>query len=269
MIAKRVKIVVLIVFLMMMSSCKKTSLVHGNGLFSWQDVFAKEKAQELFVFMNRYDLHELYQYISEDVDEKTIEDFVSLANEYNIAVYQLLGERKWGLDPEGEELKKAIRKLDGLKGVVVDVETYLLDEWDEEVFASYYRAMKAAKKKTKTYGYEMILCIPYYLDDYPYLNLLVKECCDTLAVMNYYRKNEALHIKNEADLCKKYHKRLINIYEFQKAGIHSLQEVNTYHEEGYEAMMNSFKQLNEVYNNIDMNFAWHDYKAVYEVIGHE
>ena len=146
-----------------------------------------------------------------------------------------------------------------------------MDDWKEnkDVQNSYLKAMRAVKKEAEKRNYETVLCIPYYMDEYPYLKELVSQGCDGLAVMNYYRKNEALHIETEAGLCKKYHKRLIHIYEFQKVGRHSLEEMNTYYDLGYDAIKESFEKLKNIYNEIDMCYAIHDYDAFNEVMENE
>ena len=163
----------------------------------------------------------------------------------------------------------------GAKGVVYDVEPYLLEEWKQEpwtVMDSLAEGMREAVLLAHEKGLEVIYCIPYYYDTLgltSQLETLVRDCCDQVAVMNYYRGKEAEHIQTESALAKKYGKALITIYELKAPGGHGLVEENTYHSQGLKAARDNFSQLQEVYGEQTISMAFHDYEALKEVIDHE
>lgn len=118
---------------------------------------------------------------------------------------------------------------------------------------------------------KLILCIPYYFDDLGFsscLEELVTDACDGLAIMNYYRNNEAKHISYEVSLCRKYDKQCINIYEFLEPGRHELKDINTYYHQGIEAAKNSFNSLQQEFGN-ELGLSFHDYETVRRLADNE
>lgn len=85
--------------------------------------------------------------------------------------------------------------------------------------------------------------------------------------MNYYREDEAGQIETEAELCEKYKKRLINIYELQEVGKHGLEEFSTYREAGLPAMWESWESLKRAYPEQDFSVALHEYRSLKAMTG--
>lgn len=270
----------------------------GAGLFSWSAETVNKTDGQLFELMAKAELDSLYQNFSSDNSrQEQMSVFLEAASEAGITVYDLTGDPSWGADPEGEALCQAVeetaaynrrierkflarRAADGkpyetvprIAGIVFDVEPYALDEWDEDrekLMNSFVSGMKRAYASAHENGLSVIVCIPWHYDDKGLeqeLEALIKDCCDSVAVMNYYRGAEVKNIASEAELAQKYGKELISIYELQKAGSHGLTEANTYHELGIEAVMENFRQLGEAYPELPLSFALHDYKALKELM---
>ncbi len=223
--------------------------------------------------------------------------FVESAVDEGVTVYYLTGDASWGLDPDGERLCEAVkdavaynrrikrkflarREADGkqwatipqLAGIVFDVEPYTLKEWDknpEKVMGSFVSGMKEAYALAQDYGLEVIVCIPWYYDDKGQqkgLEELIENGCDRIAVMNYYRGAEIKNIATEVDLVQKHGKGIITIYELQKADGHGLKEINTYYNSGLAALARSFKSVMEAYPEQTISIAYHDYRALKEVL---
>ncbi len=218
--------------------------------------------------------------------------------ERGITVYQLTGDPSWALDAEGARLCEAVeeaaaynrrverkflslREEDGkawdavprLAGIVFDVEPYLLDAWDEDpgkVMDSFVSGMKRAYALAKENSLEVVLCIPWFYDTQGLtkgLRRLVRDCCDSVLVMNYYRGAEISHIAAEAELAAAHGKGLITAYELQKADGQQVLEANTYYSEGLDAVRENFTALQAAYQGISM--ALHDYRALEEVLADE
>ena len=248
--------------------------------------------------MKEQGLTVLYQNISsKNSRQEQMSVFVESAVDEGVTVYYLTGDASWGLDPDGERLCEAVkdavaynrrikrkflarREADGkqwatipqLAGIVFDVEPYTLKEWDknpEKVMGSFVSGMKEAYALAQDYGLEVIVCIPWYYDDKGQqkgLEELIENGCDRIAVMNYYRGAEIKNIATEVDLVQKHGKGIITIYELQKADGHGLKEINTYYNSGLAALARSFKSVMEAYPEQTISIAYHDYRALKEVL---
>lgn len=268
------------------------------GLFSWSAETVNKTDGELFKLMKEQGLTVLYQNISsKNSRQEQMSVFAERAMEEGITVYYLTGDASWGLDPDGDRLCEAVkdavaynrrikrkflarREADGkqwstipqLAGIVFDVEPYTLKEWDEnpgKVMDSFVSGMKEAYALAQDFGLEVIVCIPFHYDNKGQqkgLEELIKNGCDSIAVMNYYRGAEVKNIATEAALAKKYGKELINIYELQKADGSSVEEINTYYNSGLAALERSYQSVLEAYPNQTISIAYHDYKALKEVL---
>ena len=270
---------VVIVFVVLILRHNQAGAAHGNGLFSWHDAALEEPDRTaLFDRMEQLGLTELYQHVSQVADPRIVQDFFASARERGIRAYLLSGSPDWALDETGQALLDAVERassLEGCAGLMADVEPHLTPDWDQDqeaVIQRYLSAMKAAKRASRRAGLELVVCVPYYYDDKAggtLLDHLVSEGCDALAVMNYYRKNEAGHIQTEVQLCQAYGKRLIHIYELQAPGTQGLETINTYHDAGLGALYTSWSSLQTRFTGVSMHYALHDYDALRELMDDE
>lgn len=250
---------------------------HKSGIFAWHwDALNPDSRDGILQLLISHNIRELYQYVPRDTDDGITEGLVRAAEEAGIQVYLLTGEPEWALERDAEHVRQELlrAKLYGFSGLVVDVEPYLLPEWKtsrNEVFQSYVDGLCRAKKQANEQGLELILCIPYYWDeqlDSELYEMLIDEGCDTLAVMNYYRKNEAEHIRKEAALCSKYRKALIQIYELQRPGTSGLKEVNTYYGDAL-ALRESWAALSQEFQKQAFSCALHELRSWKEMLAIE
>lgn len=256
------------------------------GLFSWKsDVLAAGAREALFDCMEKQELTELYQYISPETEADTVKEFLRAAAKRSIPVYLLAGEPEWGLDESGAAICVAVERTSAynagleeasrLRGVLIDAEPYLIDEWEENsssIMKSYVSAMTRAYAAAEAEQLELIACIPYFYDELGYqseLDSLVHGGCHTLAIMNYNKEKEAVNIENEAALAQTYQRPLITIYELQAPGIHDLKERNTYYHDGIDAVRESWKALRKKLEFPQLSYALHEYQALQEVSNHE
>lgn len=243
----------------------------GHGLFSWHDeVLEAEEREILLQLMREQDLTELYQNIPHNMPTAQIKDLAEACKACGIRLYLLIGDPEWALDRNATKLRNEIQRaaLIGCSGVMVDIEPGSTDKWKKDrdsVMDSMTQAFLQGKAAAEREGLEMIACIPWYYDDLGYeaeLEQLVAEGCDTLAIMNYNRKDEIGQIETEAELCRNYGKALISIYELQEAGKHDLQERNTYREAGLSALWESWDELRSAFPDQVISAALHEYRAL-------
>lgn len=282
----RISLLLWIVTLLMGCSTKER-LQETRALFSWKKTAVTEEKEQLFRIMKDRKLNTLYQEFSSELQEEEIKVFLKEAKEEGIDVYLLTGAPEWALESNGESMlhrfEKAIEinqtagETHGLKGIIYDIEPYLLKEWNNEnsfkIMDSFVEGMKEVYQTSRDSSLEIILCIPYYYDDTGYLEqltALIESGCDQVAIMNYYQGKEFDNIKNEVSLASEYGKKVINIYELKAPGEHGLKENNTYFEEGITVVGENFASLKAAFKEkLELSLAFHDYEALKEVDGYE
>lgn len=253
------------------------TLNYDKSIFSWDKLSVLEAKENLFDVMEKYEIKTVYQSFSRELPKNKISKFLEACSEYNYQVYYLCGDPEYALDQDAEKMTEniddaaAIKEYDNkdvLKGILFDVEPYLLDEWEiqsDKIIQQFTDNLQIAYKKAKENKLEMIVCIPYYYDTQGFsdsLEKIIKDRCDGIAIMNYYKKNEYEHIKEEVELAKKYNKTCINIYEFQPSGKYGLTDENTYYEEGIEKAEENFKVLRNKLDSNNLVLSFHEYKAI-------
>ena len=253
---------------------------YENGLFSWRSFVLQEEEREiLFEEMEKLELTALYQSFPKDADPDMVRAFLEDAQQRNISVYLLTGDPGWGLDESGAAMKKEIERAAALpgevRGVMMDVEPYLTEEWDadrDQVMQIYVDAMERACEAAEDAGLELIACIPYFYDDLGQISRLeelVERGCHALAVMNYDKGDEAENLKAETEFAHRYERPVTTIYELQEPGKAGLSERNTYYQDGLGAVKENWRELLEEYPDLDISYALHDYTALKEVLDRE
>nr|WP_300004947.1 hypothetical protein [Tissierella sp.] len=257
--------------------------LQSRSLFSWKSSEVQEGRVKLFQTMEDLNLNRLYQHFSRDLNQAEVETFLAEAEAKGIEVSFMDGSSQWALEKDAEHAIKSIERVIAInkdldigkqiKSILFDIEPYTLKEWDdtskENIMKNFVQMMKLAYKKAKSNNIEVIVCIPYYYDTMGLevqLEELIETGCDSVAIMNYYKKREAKHIKQEVEYADKYGKNVINIYEFKAPGSHGLIDKNTYFKDGIEAAEKSFKNILKELPNKDISIAFHDYRALEEVL---
>lgn len=256
------------------------NLKYDTSIFSWH-VEQLQAPDETFDLLKTNDVNTIFQYLAHDHPVNEVTDFIREAVKYEKNVYFLTGEPEWALDPEATELIQWIEQIgqyqsksnyqDALRGIVVDVEPYLLEEFAEDpqaVMTTFVTSMQTAYKVAQSYQLEVIVCIPYYFDTLGFteeLELIIRDASDKLAVMNYYRDKEVEHLKTESEMSQHYNKPILNIYELQPPGQHDLIDQNTYYNYGIQAAYDNFNQLKEAYPQLEIDVSFHEYRYFKEL----
>lgn len=273
----------------MVTSCHRTEVKNTVGLFSWKSEALTD--EDFLEVAQSIQATEVYQAISKSTDKAVISDYLSKLSESGIAVYALYGEREWALDSDGTKMCEMISRVQQMnqqfleneeisqenaphfKGIVFDVEPYLLKEWKADSQAVMNSFVQGLHKAYETKGnLEVYICIPYYYDTKGLeegLDNLIADCCDGVLVMNYYRDKEEKHILKEYELCKKYQKKIVTIYEMRRADDSGREEISTYHDLGIEAVLHNYKTVRESLSDYEMGLAYHDYNGIKEVLHYE
>jgi len=254
----------------------------GFGMFSWnEDILAEEHSEELSECIGKADVTLIYQQFSESSFQNgTASSFVKEMQRENVEVYALMGDAKWTYENGGDRLIEHVEHVvtynksqdskGKIKGVMVDVEPYLLGEWDEGedvrkvLMQDYLNCIQRGYTYAVRNGLVFLVCIPTFYDatSPDVLERLIADACDGIAVMNYNRTDEYGQMEREVDLAREYDKKVICIYELQESGLHDLEEINTYAGEGLQKLWESADSLKQEFGYEKLQFAYHYYEPL-------
>jgi len=265
----------------------RVGVLHMYSMFSWDsEVMDSEEKDRFISITKKMDIGSVYQSFPQDLLETDkMKDFISDLRKENVDVYYLTGEREWGLESDGSSFKAEIDKVaayndqvktaEKIKGIVVDIEPYLTEEWDtadeegkQTFFQIYADGMIEAYKYASEKEIPILVCVPNFYDKYwrDGFERLAANGCDGLAVMNYNREKEIEEIEGEIEIARKYDKDVIFIAELQRPGVHELVENNTYYYEGLAALKESFEKMGNYYNYDKLSYSYHYYKPLVELL---
>lgn len=253
------------------------------SLFSWGDGgYQIQNRDEFYATITSLGVTDLFQEVTDEYLYSTeIKSFFKDTKELGVSVYYLTGQPQWGLDPEAKDMKKQMDKIVSLnvanseigqfKGVLIDIEPYLLEEWntnEKDAFNVFVISMKETYNYAKDNNLEVILCLPNWLDKVSKesLETLIKECCDEVAIMNYNRSDEIVAIEDEVRYAQDVNKPIHCIFEFQDIGQHGLTENETYRYEGIGKAINNFNKLKKYYGNATIYLSYHYLDSIIEML---
>lgn len=246
---------------------KKTST-----LFSWS---IEDKTADLIDnYQEPLNINRVFQYIypNEFVDG-TLTKYTEEMNKRNVSVYAMDGGYYWGTTDYGyEELTNFVDQVAKfnstqanemkIEGIVFDVEPAQDENWknsESEIMKHYVDNMLKAYEYASEKGLVIVVCITYWYDEKHLAELrrLIKDGCDEVAVMNYYRGKEIDHIKTEVALAKEYNKPIMSIFEFDKPDNESIPDQITYYNQGADIAQSVFEKLDDYFNYDGLTAGWH------------
>ena len=255
------------------------------GVYSWHiDQVNYDEFEEVAKDLK---INSFYQYVSSDKinNNNVINELVNFLDTIDIDTYLLCGSFEYSYDDEIMKLKQIIDEVANynsnneikLKGIVLDVEFYLdsryMEDTKQECFEIYYRNMKKAYEYSKEKGVKFILVIPYWLDTEfgeEALEILIRDACDSLEVMNYYKSKSIDHIASEIELAKKYNKSIVTISELQKVDpINSITEEITFYNNGLIDSKEDMEKILKEYKYNKLGYAYHYYEYLIELYNKE
>lgn len=251
------------------------------GVYSWR--MDKINYGEVKKLVKDLEINSFYQYVpvSQINSNKEFTEFVDFLDSVDVDTYFLCGAPKYGYDDEILEIKKivdAVYKYNlnnktKLHGIVLDAEFYLDNRYKTEdkrtCFEIYCKNMKKAHEYSKEKGIELILVIPYWLDTEfgdEGLEMLIRDACDSIEVMNYYKAKSYEHIKSEVEFAQKYDKSIVTISELQEANDdNTITEEITFYKDGLVASRNDMLNILQKYKYDKFGYAYHYYDYLIEL----
>ncbi len=260
-----------------------TDAQYETSMFSWsREVFLNNQSFTFLGVMEYLGIDRIYQsMIPQDLQTDEFKQFMKILNQQDMEVYYLCGDRSWGVEPNATTLlneisiadtyNKSVEEEYRFKGVHIDVEPFLTDEWDEDEYATmdqFVENMKAAYDYAKECGFEVVISLPYWFDNNHIedLEYLIAECSDVVSIMNYNKTDETEQMKNETELAQKHGKEIECIYEYQAVGVYELKEIETYANDGLQASLDSFANVYNNFQDEELDFSYHYYNSVYDML---
>ena len=259
MISLRLKkkfIIYILVFLLL--GCQSQQQDTEKSVFSWHKQEVLNGKDDFFNTLQSFNVQNVYQYFSSDLTDDQIDSFINECSQQDISVYYLCGTPEYALSENYTQLSQEIERAkyisqltneNNIKGIVLDIEPYLLDEFEDDaksIMSEFYDTQNLTS----------------------FLENLLKDGCDGIAIMNYYQSHEAQHIQTEIELCQKYQKECINIFELSVPE-DGITEENTYYDEGISTAMEHFQMIQENYNEYKLSLCFHDYHYLKELLENE
>ncbi len=258
----------------------------GYGLFSWEETVIEETEWDsLSACIDQTGVTEVYQCFEAEGLLDNASGFVSRLHGKGVAVYALMGNSEWAYEADGASIIYQVKRVaeynnaqgreSRIKGVMVDVEPYLLSEWDEggdartALMSRYLLGMSSAYEYASQNNLEFWVCIPTFLErnNKEILEALIARSCDGVAVMNYNRTDEYGQMAMELGFAREYGKKIICIFELQEPGNHSLEDIHTYANQGLDALHRSAERLEKQFGYDGLHFAYHYYKPLRQMLG--
>ena len=253
--------------------------VNRRSLYSWHSRYITPQYEdELSLVLEVLDCDTLYQDLDAGAADQEVLEFLKRREEQGQRVYYLCGNTDWAIEPDAAsmlaELEKVIaynelaaqNGVTGFYGIQYDVEKLSQEDRVNQCVENYKTVYALAQQ----HGIKVEACISYKLDDYGFtaqLEDLIANGCDSVAIMNYYKKNtEADNIRYEVELCARYGKELINITETQPVGSHVMTEDETYFNDGLHAVEEMWRSLEAEYSGT-ISYSYHYLESIRVLLG--
>lgn len=214
------RILVLCLVVLMMAGCAKEEKTVKRAVFAWEGV---EEADEQLLENYRIDT------IFMDINH------YSAIPGYNI--YLLAGDTSWGVDDMQKVVEIAEEKR--ADGVLFDIEGNYV------TLASNLSLLES--------DLPIYVCMPFWFEE-ELQEQIIKEV-DGVVVMNYSKGNERLNIQKTIEMAEMCGKVILTAYELQPVGEYGLEEYNTYHDDGLDAVEKNYE---EQFGGTDVGIAFHN-----------
>ena len=221
------RILVLCLVVLMMAGCAKEEKTVKRAVFAWEGVEEADKQ-----LLENYRIDTIFMDINH----------YSAIPGYNI--YLLAGDPSWRVDDMEQVVEEAEEKR--ADGVLFDIEGNYV------TLASNLSLLES--------DLPIYVCMPFWLDE-ELQEQIIKEV-DGVVVMNYSKGNERLNIQKTIEMAEKCGKVILTAYELQPVGEYGLEEYNTYHDDGLDAVEKNYE---EQFGGTDVGIAFHNLNMMREL----
>ena len=214
------RVLVLCLVILMMAGCAKEEKTVKRAVFAWEGVEEADKQ-----LLENYRIDTIFMDINH----------YSAIPGYNI--YLLAGDPSWRVDDMEQVVEEAEEKR--ADGVLFDIEgNYVTLASDISLLES---------------NLPIYVCMPFWLEEE--LQEQIIKAVDGVVVMNYSKGNERANLEEEMAMADQYDKAILTAYELQPVGEYGLEEYNTYHDDGLDAVEKNYENQ---FTGTDVGIAFHN-----------
>ena len=212
---------------------------------------------------------------------------MEFVKKYKLDVFLLEGARDWLTEGNMNNVIDVINEANELnktldykfKGVSLDVEFYLTDEYQEaannediEKQLSLFRQFTENTKKCCDYaeslGLKYSMALPAWLDKLSseILEDLMNYNYDHIAFMNYFKETIMENMDQEVEIARKHNLRIVSIAEVQDPKFGTVGEEDTFYNDGLNKCINTLNDIRQKYNYENLGISYHYYKPLLSLL---
>ncbi|MCY9518031.1 hypothetical protein [Paenibacillus apiarius] len=115
---------------------------HRKAIWIWQADRIESESDQLLTFVKQNEVNLLYLHVDMDIPQSSYREFIREAAGSGIEVHALAGHPAWALDTHRDRMMKLIQWVkmyndnaspeERIRGIHLDIEPYLLPEWETE-----------------------------------------------------------------------------------------------------------------------------------------
>ncbi len=212
-----------------------------------------------------------------------LKQIMEFAKQYNLDVFLLDGARDWLTTGDMNHVTSLINqayKLNQileykLKGVSLDVEFYLTDDYQSgdydrqlELFKIFTENTKKCCDYANNHGLEYSMALPVWLNKLSeeVLEDLMNYNYDHIAFMNYFKETIMENIDEEVEIAKKHNIKIVSIAEVQNPKYGTVGEEDTFYPDGLQKCIDTLNAIKQKYNYENLGISYHYYKPLLELL---
>ncbi len=213
---------------------------------------------------------------SNEKQEDRLQQIMEFAKQNKLDVFLLDSAFDWLTTGDMSNVTKLIdkayelnKKLDyKLKGVSLDVEFYLTDEYKQaekerqlELFQIFTKNTKKSCDYANSLGLEYSMSLPVWLNKLSEEELenLMNYKYHHIAFMNYYKETIMDNLDEEVKLAKKHKIKIVSVAEVQDPKYGTVGEEDTFYNDGLKKCMDILDEIKQKYNYENLGVSYHHY----------
>ena len=256
------------------------------SLYCWDiDDFNLSKLKDEIDYLG---VNTLYiQRPANDSQTQRLREVMEFAKRYNLDVFLLEGARDWLTEGDMNKVIDVINEANELnttldykfKGVSLDIEFYLTDEYQEAannedtekqlaLFRQFTENTKRCCDYAESLGLKYSMALPVWLDKLSpeILEDLMNYNYDHIAFMNYFKETIMENMDQEVEIAKKHNLKIVSIAEVQDPKFGTVGEEDTFYNDGLDKCISTLNGIKQKYNYENLGISYHYYKPLLSLL---
>lgn len=138
-----------------------------RDMYCWSDFFYNQNNLFLIHYLKVNEVRNFILSVGTEINRNKVEDFVSLANRYNVNMHGMVGNNGLALDVQPDAILEYVERFHqmGFKGIHFDIEPQTFPDWDgnkEKYLNNLMETFRIARKLCNDHGMKLSASIPTY-----------------------------------------------------------------------------------------------------------